>query len=226
MKIDGQCHCGAIRYEAEINPDWVSICHCTDCQTLTGSPYRVTVFARRENVHLTGVPKAYIKTAESGRKRHQYFCPTCGSPIYVTGEGEGAESYGLRWGAIRQRAQLPPKRAIWCRSAMPWLDQLGALPGKEKISAGSLVEPPRPPLSSPGLSHGCPVRIFHQVEKCLMPLRTRESLSRTQAAWSAQTAQHASPLPQGEGADRLVLHDLDSNRTPVGLVPGIQGHPR
>ena len=43
MKIDGQCHCGMVSYEAEIDPELVSICHCTDCQALTGSPYRVTV---------------------------------------------------------------------------------------------------------------------------------------------------------------------------------------
>lgn len=131
MKIDGACHCGAIRYEAEIDPDQVSICHCTDCQTLTGSPYRVTVLTRRENVKMTGTPKVYRKTAESGRIRLQNFCPHCGSPIYVTGEGAAGEIWGLRWGAIRQRAQLPPKRQIWCRSAIPWADAFQELPGKE-----------------------------------------------------------------------------------------------
>ena len=45
MKIDGSCHCGAIRYEAEVDPGDVSICHCTDCQKLTGSAFRVTVAA-------------------------------------------------------------------------------------------------------------------------------------------------------------------------------------
>jgi hypothetical protein len=43
MHIDGQCHCGRVTYQAEIDPERVSICHCTDCQALTGSPYRVTV---------------------------------------------------------------------------------------------------------------------------------------------------------------------------------------
>ena len=32
MKIDGGCHCGAITYEAEVDPEKTSICHCTDCQ--------------------------------------------------------------------------------------------------------------------------------------------------------------------------------------------------
>ncbi len=37
MQIDGQCHCGHVAYEAEIDPEQVGICHCTDCQALTGS---------------------------------------------------------------------------------------------------------------------------------------------------------------------------------------------
>jgi hypothetical protein len=48
MKIDGRCHCGYITYEAEIDPEKVMICHCTDCQTLSGSAFR-TVVLTREN---------------------------------------------------------------------------------------------------------------------------------------------------------------------------------
>ena len=40
MKIDGRCHCARITYEAEIDPEKVLICHCGDCQTLTGSTFR------------------------------------------------------------------------------------------------------------------------------------------------------------------------------------------
>jgi hypothetical protein len=43
MKIDGGCHCGKIRCEAEVDPSKVVICHCTDCQTLSGSPTRTVV---------------------------------------------------------------------------------------------------------------------------------------------------------------------------------------
>lgn len=62
MRIDGQCHCGRVRYVADIAPEQVSICHCTDCQSLTGSAFRVTVMknsparfapaARRDYVHV------------------------------------------------------------------------------------------------------------------------------------------------------------------------------
>ncbi len=43
MKVEGRCHCGQITYEATVDPEKVSICHCTDCQMLTGSAYRATV---------------------------------------------------------------------------------------------------------------------------------------------------------------------------------------
>ena len=64
MRIDGQCHCGAVTYQAEIDPERVSICHCTDCQALTGSPYRVTVICAAEQVQLTGyAPKCTARGA-------------------------------------------------------------------------------------------------------------------------------------------------------------------
>ena len=133
MKIDGGCHCGAIAYEAEIDPRMVSICHCTDCQTLTGTAFRVSVFAPEDKFHLTrGTPKVYVKTAESGNKRAQAFCAECGSPIYATSVGEGPKAYGIRVGTARQRAELTPMRQLWHRSAVPWFPEMDGLPTKER----------------------------------------------------------------------------------------------
>jgi hypothetical protein len=131
MNIDGQCHCGLVSYQAEIDPERVSICHCTDCQTLTGSPYRVTVICSRERITLTGKPpKVYAKVGDNGRTRFQHFCPDCGSPIFASGEGDQSHDWGIRWGSIRQRDRLKPTRQIWCRSAVPWINGLENLPGR------------------------------------------------------------------------------------------------
>src|SRR5215831_5403921 len=87
MKIDGGCHCGNITYVAEIDPDKVGLCHCTDCQTLSGSAFRISVPAARNAFSLSGgQPKIYVKTAESGAKRAQAFCPECGTPIYAAAQ--------------------------------------------------------------------------------------------------------------------------------------------
>jgi hypothetical protein len=132
MRIDGHCHCGHVAYEAEIDPNEVSVCHCTDCQQLTGSPFRVTALAATENLRLTAAPpKVYRKYGDNGQARLQSFCPECGSPLFTTGEGEAAAITGIRWGSIVQRAALKPSRQIWCRSAAPWIGTVPGLPGRE-----------------------------------------------------------------------------------------------
>ena len=120
MKVDGGCHCGAIRFEADVTPGTIGICHCTDCQALTGSAFRAVIPAPAANFVLHGKPTEYVKTAESGTKRRHAFCPSCSTPIYAAAI-ENTPTYSLRVGTIRQRMELgAPARQIWCRSAMPW----------------------------------------------------------------------------------------------------------
>jgi hypothetical protein len=129
MKVEGGCHCGSITFTAEVDPEKVVACHCTDCQILTGAPYRVVIPVPKDKLELRGgQPKTYVKkTAESGVPRVQAFCPECGTPLYSTSVGD-ERVFGLRVGTMRQRAQLPPKRRIWCRSALEWSLDLRALP--------------------------------------------------------------------------------------------------
>ena len=128
MDVTGRCHCGAIAYKAAVDPATVGICHCTDCQTLSGSAYRVSVPAPAETFKLLGgQPKVYIKTAESGNKRAHAFCPNCGAPVYASALSN-TPTYSLRVGALDQRASLPPRRQIWCKSALPWSASIQDIP--------------------------------------------------------------------------------------------------
>jgi len=132
MKIDGQCHCGEISFEAEVDPEQVLVCHCTDCQTLSGSAYRTVVPAIEATFRLlTGNPKTYVKTAEDGTPRAQVFCPECGTPIYAGPVDGGSSMIGIRVGITSQRDQLIPRKQYWCRSAQDWVQDLSALPKVE-----------------------------------------------------------------------------------------------
>ena len=132
MHVEGSCHCGFISYEAEVDPQTVTLCHCTDCQTLTGSAYRVTVRSLKGAFKLlSGEPKIYVKTAESGNQRAHGFCPQCGTPLFATTLGT-PDIYGIRVGTTRQRAQLAPQQQGWCRSALEWSMNIEALPRAAK----------------------------------------------------------------------------------------------
>jgi hypothetical protein len=134
MRIDGACHCGNITIEGEADPEKTSVCHCTDCQTGTGSAFRVSVPVPGTSFKMTGQPANYLKTtSDSGNPRVQAFCPKCGTPIYSTSPGDGVQPvYIVRVGILRQRDQLVPKRQIWFRSARPWVTHLDAVPRVEK----------------------------------------------------------------------------------------------
>ncbi|HEV8391414.1 MAG TPA: GFA family protein [Dongiaceae bacterium] len=137
MKIDGRCHCGSISYVAEVDPENVYLCHCADCQTLSGAAYRVVAQAEPGSFKLlAGEPKTYVKTGEGGNKRVQAFCPNCGTPLYahaLAGDPHiRPPIIGLRMGAIAQRDQLPPKAQYWTRSRQHWAADIGALRSIEK----------------------------------------------------------------------------------------------
>ena len=80
---------------------------------------------------LSGETVEYVKTGESGNKRVQAFCRSCGTGLYATSAGEGPRVYGLRVGTSRQREQLVPKRQAWLRSQPQWLSDLDNVPGTE-----------------------------------------------------------------------------------------------
>ncbi|HZO00341.1 MAG TPA: GFA family protein [Burkholderiales bacterium] len=126
MRIEGGCHCGRVSYEAEADPEKAGLCHCADCQTLSGSPYVAYIPVAKDGFKLRGEPKIYVKTAASGNRRAQAFCPDCGARLWASAVSD-PQVFNLRLGGVRQRAQLPPKAQVWCDSALPWSMDLTAV---------------------------------------------------------------------------------------------------
>jgi hypothetical protein len=129
MKVEGQCHCGAIAYEADVEPNTVAICNCLDCQTLSGTAFRAGIPAPAAGFRiLKGEPRRYVKTGDSGAKRVHTFCGTCGSPVYSCAIDNPA-TYTLRVGALNQRNDLGrPARQIWTKRRLPWVPKIADVP--------------------------------------------------------------------------------------------------
>jgi hypothetical protein len=130
--VEGGCHCRRVRYRAAIDPVRVSICHCVDCQTMSSSAFRVSAYSSDADFHLlSGAPRIYIKTAESGNKRAMAFCADCGTQIYATSAGTGPKILNLRAGTLDRGRDLRPVRQIWTRSRLPWVTAIGAIEAHE-----------------------------------------------------------------------------------------------
>ena len=129
MKVQGRCHCGAITYEAEVERGTVNVCHCLDCQMLTGSVFRANIQAPADRFRiLTGKPRQYTKVADSGARRVHAFCETCGTPIYACAPSN-PQSYSLRLGALSHKEELGrPVRQIWTKRRLSWIPKLAGVP--------------------------------------------------------------------------------------------------
>jgi len=64
---DGGCQCGKIRYRLTGEPLTLYVCHCSDCQTFSGSAFRTGVLVAGDDFRLLeGTPAIYEKTAAYG----------------------------------------------------------------------------------------------------------------------------------------------------------------
>ena len=81
----GGCACGAMRYEISGTPLFQNHCQCRDCQRKSGTGHgSYLTFLRAGLKQLEGRATHWDIVADSGHVKTRSFCPTCGSPVYVT----------------------------------------------------------------------------------------------------------------------------------------------
>ena len=81
----GGCACGKIRYEISAEPLAMNDCQCRDCQHRSGTGHgSYLTFPSRLHVKLTGSATHWDIAGDSGNVKTHSFCPTCGSPVYLT----------------------------------------------------------------------------------------------------------------------------------------------
>lgn len=80
----GGCACGAIRYEIPGEPLFANHCQCRDCQRQSGTGHGSYLTFPRTGMELMGEATHWDMVGDSGNVKTRGFCPTCGSPVYLT----------------------------------------------------------------------------------------------------------------------------------------------
>ncbi len=84
-RYQGGCACRAVRYEVSGPPVFQNHCQCRDCQQRSGTGHgSYLTFAGRDKVKVTGAGKGWDIVGDSGNVKTHSFCPTCGTPVYLT----------------------------------------------------------------------------------------------------------------------------------------------
>lgn len=80
----GGCACGAIRYEISGEPVFQNHCQCRDCQHKSGTGHGSFLTFPRAGAKLQGKASQWDFVADNGNVKAHSFCPTCGTPVYLT----------------------------------------------------------------------------------------------------------------------------------------------
>ena len=120
MKIEGGCLCGKVRYAADIDPIFVGVCHCKNCQKHTGTAFSTVVALPTPALSMTGAPKAYEDRGDTGLVLRRSFCPDCGSSLVDEAEAMPGVSMILT-GSLDDSSWVQPTMEIYTDSAQPWV---------------------------------------------------------------------------------------------------------
>lgn len=78
----GSCHCGAVRFEAELDLDaGATTCNCTSCIRVNAR----SVIMKPSAFRLTGGQEAVTHYQREGSSNGRSFCKHCGSQVFAKG---------------------------------------------------------------------------------------------------------------------------------------------
>ena len=99
--IKGACHCGAVRWRFEGQPDGVTACNCTVCRR-----YGVLwIYGHEgEEINVSGDTRAY---ARGEKVLNFHFCPDCGCVAWWRSNRPGKDGRRRIAVNIRTRTRTP-----------------------------------------------------------------------------------------------------------------------
>ena len=120
MKIEGGCLCGKVRYSAEADPAFVGLCHCKNCQRVSGTAFASVVALPKPALKLQGELKTFTDRGDSGKAMLRRFCPECGSSVVDEAEAM-PNMVMILIGTLDDASWVKPTMEIYLDSAQPWV---------------------------------------------------------------------------------------------------------
>ena len=116
----GGCLCGAVRYEIREDPLFAYACHCTDCQTASGSSFALCLNASLHTIDVVaGAPAERTVHFEDGREWRFAACGVCETRLWSLRRAT-PEVVGVRAGTLDDATWVHPVGHIWVDSALDW----------------------------------------------------------------------------------------------------------
>lgn len=124
MPMLGGCLCGSVRYQVVAAPTALYACHCSDCQTASGSAFALCMRLPGKGLRITRGKPVPVRTSwPSGRMEDTFRYPQCLGALWdARGGSDGYPSYfSLYAGTLDDTSNLRPVGHVWTSDAQPWI---------------------------------------------------------------------------------------------------------
>jgi hypothetical protein len=117
--LTGGCQCGAIRYSVSVEPRFSLICHCRQCQHLTGTGHAAQFAVSFASTVIEGTLSFYDLTADSGNAVRNGFCRDCGTPILKISAAM-PDAFVIHAGSMDDPGKFKPDFVVFDHAKQPW----------------------------------------------------------------------------------------------------------
>lgn len=131
-RYTGGCACGAVRYEISAEPVFQNHCQCRDCQHKSGTGHGSYLTFARAAVKHSGPATLWDLVGDSGNVKTRAFCPTCGSPVYMTFRAM-PDIFTVHAASLDDPARFKPQLVTYAVRAHAWDVMDAALPSFERM---------------------------------------------------------------------------------------------
>ncbi|CAN7413192.1 GFA family protein [Neorhizobium sp. LjRoot104] len=128
----GGCACGALRYEISAEPAVMLDCQCRQCQRESGTGHASHLTFASTAVKVEGKATHWEATGDGGTVKRRAFCPTCGSPVYMTFPAH-PDYFVIRAGSLDDPSRYKPQFVTWHAAGHAWDHLDPALPKFENM---------------------------------------------------------------------------------------------
>lgn len=130
VNLSGHCLCGQVTWNYDGDVTRSLVCHCTDCQRATSSPFTAFVGLKPDKVEWSGEINHY----ESSPQTWRGFCPTCATRLYFK-SGKWPGEIHVHAATLADGIGYIPSAQVVTRSRADWLDGLDGIPNHQDFQA-------------------------------------------------------------------------------------------
>ncbi|GAB3033763.1 GFA family protein [Bowmanella dokdonensis] len=119
--LTGQCLCGQVRFTLRDNFRNFHLCHCKQCQQLTGSAFAANLFTDMGNIEWTQGRDRLTTYRHPSRDFSHAFCKSCGSALPYINKRNTA--LVVPAGSLNDMPKITPQANIFVTEQVCWLEE-------------------------------------------------------------------------------------------------------